>query len=432
MRTTRRGPGRGPRPPFDVPSERGARRDVVTAVAIALVLVLVAGLVMLSGSAARSEFRTADTEQPTYSPSELEPTSLAELWSHPSEGRGAPLVTKGNLVTVEAGGALIGRDAGSGVEQWSYIHAGRLCAAVFYAESLVSAYDGASGCSDVTALNPETQQYSSTRQSAFADTMELRSTWSHALALSRERVEIWRNDLVRTVEYGAVAAPQESGMQPREGCTIGSADLTDQRFAVSERCPGDQSERLTLSKTVPEDNRKPEEIDSGETGADGLWIIDVGATGVLALQSRGATWTVEWFTSPTEHRTVLRLEDEPTQMPSTVTVAADNIQARWFDGDATHAFTVASGVHSWTADGTTGPGLTGGVTAGPEGRPGYDWVLLPTLAGFSVRAFGDGAEKRRLTIPLDQGEGVTGLAQVGDVLYARRADGIQAYKITSD
>src|SRR5699024_7333519 len=131
------------------------------------------------------------------------PTSLQPLWSHASGGAGAPLTTKGNLVTIDDDGTLVGRDAGSGEPRWTYSHAGRPCAATFYADILAAAFDGAAGCSDVTALDPTSQQYTSTRQSAFPDAMELTSTWRHALASSPERLEIWRDDLVRTVEYGA-------------------------------------------------------------------------------------------------------------------------------------------------------------------------------------------------------------------------------------
>ena len=96
-------------------------------------------------------------------------------------------------------------------------------------------------------------------------------------------------------------------MQPKTGCSLISADLTDERFAVSERCPGDDSVRLTISETVPEDNRIPEEIASDVTGADGLWILAIRDHGVLALANRGADWAVEWFETPGRHTTVLPL-----------------------------------------------------------------------------------------------------------------------------
>lgn len=432
MRTPRSGSGRHGLPSLGVPSERATRRDLITAGVIAAVMILAAAAVLLSGSAARSELRTSGAEQPVYGPAVEAPTSLQPLWTHESGGTGAPLTTKGNLVTVAEDGTLVGRDAGSGEERWAYSHAGRFCAATFYADAVVAAFDGASGCSDVTSVDPTSQQYESTRQSEFADTMDLQSTWKHALALSPDRLEIWRDDLVRTVEYGAVAAPQEAGMQPRTGCTLGTAGLTDERFVVSERCPEDDSVRLTFSETVPEDNRKPEELSSAPTGADGLWIIEVSDDGVLALRNQGAGWTVDWFTSPTEHRAVLVLDGEPAQKPSLDTVSGDDRQARWFDGGRTHAFDTSSGAPQWSTP-ATGPGLTGGWSPDPEAATDGLWVLIPVPDGFALLDRAAGTQSLRLpsssTPSSTSDEGVTGLAQIGDILYERRGDAVHAYKL---
>ena len=437
MRTLRRGPGR--RLPFaGVAPERRTRRDLVTAGVIAVVMVVTAAAVLLSGSAAGSQLRAAGSEQPEYGPATEPPTSLQPLWSHESADPGPPLTTKGTLVTVSPDGVLVGRDAGSGEERWSYTHAGRFCAGAFYADRLVAAFDGASGCSDVTSLDPTRQEYASTRQSAFADSMELTASWRHVLAFSPDRLEIWRDDLVRTVEYGAVSAPQEAGMQPRAGCTLVTADLTDERFAVSERCPGEESVRLTISETVPEDNRAPEEIASEPTGADGLWIIEVTEQGVLALRNQGPDWTVEWFTSPTEHSTVLVLEGEPGVLPSPLSVSGDSAQVRWFDGRSTHAFDGPSGRHSWTLGASTGPGLTGGWSPDPEAHANDEWVLVPVDDAFALLDHDTGREVRRLPgAPATGGEvtggdvtadGVTGLSQIGDILYESRAGLVHAYK----
>ncbi|MET3859284.1 hypothetical protein ABIE38_000181 [Dietzia sp. 2505] len=430
MRTLRSGSGRR-LPLVDVPPERRTRRDLATAAVIAVVMVVTAVAVLASGSATGSELRAADTEQPEYGPATDPPTSLQPLWTHGSAGTGAPLTTKGNLVTVSPDGVLVGRDAGSGEESWSYTHAGRFCAGTFYADRLVAAFDGASGCSDVTSLDPTRQEYASTRQSAYPDSMELTGSWKHVLAFSPDRLEIWRDDLVRTVEYGAVEAPQEAGMQPRTGCTLVTADLTDERFAVTERCPGEDSVRLTISKTVPEDNRAPEEIASDPTGADGLWIIEVTEQGVLALRNQGPDWTVEWFTSPTEHSTVLALEGEPAVRPSPESVSGDSAQVRWFDGRSTHAFDGPSGRYSWTLGGSTGPGLTGGWSADPAAHARGEWVLVPVADGFALLDHDTGREVRRLPGEAAPGAGVTGLAQIGDILYERHGGEIRAYKLVA-
>lgn len=415
-----------------MPVERRSRRDLIATAVIATVVIVVAAIVLLTGSAAQSSFRTADAEQTEYGPATDAPASSQPLWSHESAGSGPPLATKGNLVTVDPTGRLVGRDPGSGEERWSYTHEGRLCAAAYYSDSVVAAFDGASGCSDVTALSTTTQEYRSTRQSAFPDTMQLTGTWSHMLALSPQRLEIWRDDLVRTVEYGEVTVSQEPDAQPRSGCTLGTADLTDKRFAVTEQCPADDSVRLTVSATVPEDTRKPEKIASEVTGAEGLWIIDVTDDGVLALGNWGSEWSVEWFTSPSEHSTVLTLPAEPALTPSPESTSGDGTQARWFDGATTHAFTTATGAHAWSTTGTTGPGHTWGYSPDPESTSGSDWVVLPVPDGFVVSSHTTGVQSTYLPATSAERAGekeVTGLAQVGDILYERRAGAIHAYKI---
>lgn len=429
MRTPGKGAGGRGLPLTAVPSERGTRRDLLIAAVIAIVMVMTACAIVFTGSAARSEFRVADTPQPVYGPATNRPTELRYLWSHESTGTGPPLTTEGNLVTVDQSGTVTGRDAGSGETQWSYSHPGRLCAVTFYAGNLVAAHDGAQGCSDVTALDPTAQEYTSTRQSAFPDEMTLQSTWTHALAFSPDRLEIWRDDLVRTVEYGTVEAPQEPDMQPRPDCTLVSAGLTGERFAVTERCPGDDAARLTISETVPEDSRAPEDIASGTTGADGLWIIDVRDDGVLALANRGTDWAVEWFVAPDDYWLVLPLAGEPRLKPTEDSVAGDRAQIRWFDGSVTHAFDMAALRHAWTVTGASGPGMTGGWSPDPDSHSPSDWVLVPTGDGLVLLDHHTGREDRRFETTSADRDEVIGLSQVGDILYERRAGAIHAHKL---
>lgn len=420
----RRRPGR-----TSVRSERATRRDLVTAGVVTVAVLGTAGAVLLTGSAHGSGFTPPDEAQPAYGAAVLEPASLSEVYRVPSQGSGAPVVTKGNLVAQD-GGAIVGYEAGNRVEKWRYAHDGTLCTSAFYAEKVVSVWNGASGCSDVTALNPTSRAYDGTRQSAFGETANSWHTWNHMLVQDSDRVEVWRSDLVRTVEYGHVDAPQESGMQPRSGCTIDSAGLADERFAVSERCPGENSQRLTVSKTVPKDSRKPEEVTSGPTGADEVHVLDVGASHVLAVQRLGGTWSVESYSTADRHTTSLRLPGPPAVLPSPDTVVIDNAQVRWWDGVNTHAFSAADGTHAWTARDTRGPGIAVGYGVGAEPQPSYRWTMLPTGQGFSVVESAGGRETRRMQLPTPREPGLVGLSQVGDIAYERRAGEIVAYKMT--
>ena len=46
---------------------------------------------------------------------------------------------------------------------------------------------------------------------------------NYAVVQGPTRVDVFRSDLVRTVEYGKPDVPVNPGVQPRSGCTIGSA-----------------------------------------------------------------------------------------------------------------------------------------------------------------------------------------------------------------
>lgn len=421
------------RPPFDVPSEAGGSRHLLVAGVVTLVVVVIAAAVVLPGSAAHSSFDTSADPIPSYSPSVAEPVALKHEFDTPSTETGAPLVTRGELVTTDEDGTLVGRAAGTGQETWRYSHPGTSCGSAFFADSVVTVHHGAAGCSDVTALDPTRQIYTATRQGAADDALTLHTSGQHVLALGSERLEIWRTDLVRTVEYGRVDAPQEPGMQPRSGCALHSAGLDDTDFAVAERCPGETSERLTVSRTSPEDSRKPEERGSDVTGADRMRVLAVGHGAVLAAQEAAGRWTVERYTvaaaNRLEHRTVMELPRAPEDVTDPAAVSADDAQVRWFDGRDTHAFSAGDGRHLWSLQNTTGPGAAVGYGAGAAPLGTYPWTTVPVDNGIAVVASGDGAPRRTIAAELPHAGSAVPLAQVGDILYARIDGVVHAFKI---
>ena len=104
-----------------------------------------------------------------------------------------------------------------------------------------------------------------------------------------------------------------------------------------------------------------------------------------------------------------------------------------------------TGAHSWTAPATTGPGLTGGWSPDPDVATSRDWVLVPDAGGFRVLEHDTGAGTAEVPItpgegaggepsvgggpPAGGGEDVTGLSQIGDILYERRDGAVHAYKM---
>lgn len=423
------------------PEKAGWADYAATAVIAVSVLALAAGL-LASGTAVRADFDSADDSQPRFDPAAVEPEWLSHLWSGTTSLAGAPLVTRGNVVTADESGTLVGHRAGTGEEEWSYTHPGTLCGADHVGDVLVGVYDTGDGCGTVTALDTTAQSYSGTRMAQFPagpDRLQLRSTADHLLALGPGRLEVWRPDLVRTIEYGEVLAPQEPDSQPREDCEFASAGLSDSRFAVSERCPGDLSQRLTVSTLVPEDSRIPEEDHSGETGADALHVLAVDGGAVLALEHRDGRWSVRNFVAPASSRPVLELDTDTGSplLPGPETLVVDEESVLWFDGGATHAFDVRRGVHEWSVPGTTGPGLVLGSGPGErdEAEPGA-LVMMPVPGGRLVVDAETGENVRTLADPPGTGtsadtggSAVTGSSQIGDVLYERRGDLVNAFKM---
>ena len=58
-------------------------------------------------------------------------------------------------------------------------------------------------------------------------------------------------------------------------------------------------------------------------------------------------------------------------------------------------------------------------------------MLLPVPGGFVVGEHDSGVRTAHLPATSADGDGVTGLAQVGDILYERRAGAVHAYKMST-
>lgn len=407
--------------------------DYLAAIGITLAVVLVATIVWFTGSASSADHRgeALGTEQPAYSPSTSLPTGLNFEWETPNDTIGAPLVSTGNVFTTDGSG-ITAWQAGIKNEQWSYHRPASLCAATVFAKEVLTVFQGGAGCSDATAFETATGNYFSTRQSAFADQMQLWTTHSHVLALSPDRLEIWRDDLVRTVEYGHVAAPQEAGMQPRSGCSFQSAQLNSENFAVAEVCPGVDRVRLTVSKVVPEDSRKPEEKSSVITGFDELHLIGLTESGVAVGVARiGQHWSLQTIASSGDAKKLLDLPGEPEQLPRPENVTVDPALFRWFDGSTMYAFDARDGRATWLANDVTGPGLGLGYSVAEESASTPSQVLLPGAEGILVAAASDGEILARFGTDAARSESgaPVGLSQIGNILYIQADGTLRAFKL---
>lgn len=417
---------------FGVPAERAGKVDFVIAGAIALVVTLVAVVAIVTGSASTTEHHAAAETQPDYAPSNTLPTALNEEWNAPNDTVGAPIVSSSNVITTGAN-SITAWEAGIKAEEWSYSRNSPLCGATYFDSRIVTVFQGPAGCSDATAFRTSDGQYDGIRQSAFSEDMTLWSSWSHVLALGPDRLELWRDDLVRTVEYGHVPAPQESGQQPRKGCTFQSANLNSENFAVAERCPEDDTVRVTVSKAVPEDSRVPEEVSSTLTDLDEFHFIGLTESDdSIGLALRGTEWMIVRIDSGGAAESLETLGGEPRLKPSPENVSQDPAQFRWFDGETTHAFDARSGDAEWTMQGATGPGHGFGFTpAEPEERYSPSRAIIPSAEALNFVNVDTGEVESSFELPLgtESGEPV-GLSQIGNILYVQNDGLLTVYQMS--
>ena len=417
---------------FGVPAERAQTADFLAVGAIAVIVVLVAVIALVTGSARTAEHHEAAETQPDYAPSNTMPTSLREEWDAPNDTVGTPLVSSSNVITTSEN-AITAWEAGIKSEEWSYSRDTPLCDATYFDSRIVTVFQGPAGCSDATAFRASEGKYDGIRQSAFSEDMTAWTSWSHMLVLGPDRLELWRDDLVRTVEYGHVPAPQETGQQPRSGCSFQSANLNSENFAVAERCPGEDTVRITVSKAVPEDSRVPEEVSSTLTDLDQFHYIGLTESNdSVGLALRGSEWMFVRVDSGGSATSLGTLDHEPTLKPSPENVSRDPAQFRWFDGETTHAFDARIGDMQWSMQGATGPGHGFGFTpAEQDERFTPTQAIVPSRDALNFVDIDTGEVDSSFELDLrSQRDEPVGLAQIGNILYVQKDGLLTAYQLT--
>lgn len=241
--------------------ERRTRADIIAAIGIAVAVLLAAVVVWARGDATGTESVTAAEPATTPSAAVELPTSLRELWHAPDDASERALVAGGAVVTA-SDGTVTGRDPETGAELWHYRRDMPLCGVEAQFGMVVAVYRDQRGCSQATMLSGNDGARRTARSSYMDDEVRLSVDGTYLLAQGEDRLEMWRSDLVRTVEYGYVDAPVNVKTQPRKGCTLLSAASSSSRLAVLESCPDDAATRLTVMNPSPKDNTVPEEYGS--------------------------------------------------------------------------------------------------------------------------------------------------------------------------
>ncbi|MDV7244638.1 MULTISPECIES: hypothetical protein [Rhodococcus] len=396
--------------------ERRSRADLAVAAGIALI-VTVALVVVWFRSDARGTTSVTAAEPPSALVTALAvPENLDPLWEASSAVPTAPLVAAGAVVTAD-GGDVVGRDRTSGDELWRYSRDRELCGVTASWDKVVAVYRDERGCSQVTELDGGTGARVAQRSSDADPEVMLSADGTYVTARGNSRLELWRSDLVRTVEYGRVGAPVNPGKQPRSGCTLLDVGSSSSRLAVLERCPGEEGDRLTVMNPSPKDNQEPEEYGSSvlagvEAGVEGARVLGVsGETTAVYLPGGKSTGPRIGLFDGTGNA-VSEYSLTSAVGPDSVTAASSSV-VTWWTGSDVVTLGAADLAPRWSFPGALGPGA---VMAGS--------LLVPVDNGIAVLDLSTGARLRTIPVERDPGTGPITTAVAGDLVIEQRGDRI--------
>lgn len=448
----------------DEPVERWERtrfhrkRDVLVAALIA-VAALVGGLLLWQSSDSRAT--TSETaDSPIASPPRPTtfPPSLAEVWRARSPATPEP-VTVGPAVVTGNGGEVAGHDPLTGEVRWRYSRDLPLCtvssawqlALAVYAKTDNLLPDGdprkAGGCSEVTALWPETGQrgrpsrpdeqrdspYLGTRNSDAELGTRLLSDGTYVTTTGESLLTTWRSDLVQTMEYGRIGAVQNPDKQPRNGCEYGTVSVVTGKIAVIERCPTDPSDRLTVYKATGEDDSEKPVVVASVVVGRGAKVVAMSEQCRLDAEQPDDVQQCTAVALPDPDRLVLLnekgeqvrsypLELAPDDLrgdPAGHTMSVNRVTGAvyWYTGSRTIALSMDDLRPLWTVENALGPGT---AFAGK--------ILVPVRGGIEVLDPATG--EKVATTPVDRGgfDGEITMSALGPMVYEQRGDTLVALR----
>jgi hypothetical protein len=415
-------------------SERGAavvigarperRRRVDLAVAAALVVAAaVAGAVVWWRSPLAATTSVVAVVPIISAPEATQvPPGFLPAWREPSGATRAPLVAGPAVVTAE-GGTVTGRDPQSGAPAWSYTREVPLCtAAAGFADSgggtgrVFALFGNGSGawCSELTTLRPDTGARAAQRNSdAVAGTSLLADAGMVALTDSGHAEVLRSPDLVRTLEYGDVPAPEQPNQQPRPGCAYGSFLLAEDLLGLVERCPDESTDRLTVLLTDGPDGaeRPSTEFSVPLPGTGAVLVGLTSRRAAVALANPPRLLVVDSAGTP-EHTITLdvpRVGLVADREGGAAAAAADEKRRYWWTGTHTIALDAQDLTPVWTLPGTLGAGV-----------PYAGSLLVPVPRGLAVVDPATGAVARTIPVPRTDRAAPVVLGASGRVLLEQR------------
>ncbi|MEY8567429.1 hypothetical protein AALF15_12780 [Corynebacteriaceae bacterium 7-707] len=427
-----------------VPPERRSRTDLtVTAVITVAVLLLVLGTWFFSDSRGTSHTEAGPGEAVAPpAAAETPPESLQEIWRTRSEAPGTPgapgtsaepVLVDGTAV-VRDGNRVAGVSVEDGHEAWSYSRDRELCGVAGNWGRVVAVYRGPKGCSDVTSLTASTGRYQDTRSSLGSGDVRLFRSLDHVGVLSDDRVELWRSDLVRTVEVGHVEAPVSADAQPLDGCRFTSAQTRKDLLAVLADCDReDGKSTVSLQVADPDESGEPEVTHEFTVPPDAELVGVAQEAAVIYVHGDGRRAADADDFSGSRFQ-VLHTDGSFEQHPADPSPALAHLA----DGRGDDPFVPATGDLPHHMTWFNGERLVGFGPTNLEPRfsvpalgPGAAMagsLLVPVPGGVAVVDWDTGDVER--TVPVDRGDydGPVTLRVQGDVVVEQRGDDMVALR----
>ena len=406
--------------------ERRTTGDLVAVAMLTVGVLVTAAVLWHYGDARATTSQTATSKPPPLTSATALPPSLAPVWQAPSAATPAPVVAGGSVVTGN-GSEVTGRDPFTGDVRWRYTRNIPLCTVVpavlagdagSFSNAVATFSKEPAFCSEVVMLAGGTGSRVAQRNGDAEAGARVLTDGTHITAAGNQYLETWRSDLVRTTQYGRVQAQVNPGKQPRSGCEYGSVAVASNLIALIERCPSEDSDRLTVLKANPANAEQPEVSFSVEIGVRGARVIAVSTERVAVL-----------LPDPARLASFDKTGNQVTTTPLDITVPTNSGQVEppvttvtpgavyWFTGSSTIALDPSDLTPRWSVPGTLGPGTL------MAGR-----LLVPVPGQLAVLDAGTGT--RIGGIPVDRGsyQGPVQLAAAGSVVLEQRGSQLVALR----
>ncbi|NIJ13942.1 hypothetical protein FHU38_004286 [Saccharomonospora amisosensis] len=404
---------RGRRSPWNRPRDRG--------VAAALAVLAVATGVLVwwfSDSRATTQRTAAPPPPPPAEPASV-PAELSEIWRAPSDATTAP-VSEGGLVITAADSQVVGRDPATGQARWRYARDLPLCTVTNAWSKVLAVYRKDLGCSEVTQLDAGTGRRTAQRNGDAELGTRLVEGGSHVTTTGDHLLNTWRNDLVKSMEYGRVPAQVNPGRQPRTECEYGTVAAASGKVGVIEHCPDESGARLTVLKAAGEEADKPEQEFSAllpESSATLVAMADDAVAVAMPEHGRLFVFNGEGRQTATYPLDVPSAELAANPPGGVVATSQGGDNVYWFTGSRTVALSAGTLRPLWTVHDTLGPGT---LFAGE--------YVVPIEGGLAVLNAADGTTLRTVRVDRGGGDNTIRLAPAGPVLLEQRGDTVVALK----